>query len=862
MLGPLSNLATAARNLGGVAGQRTLNRFWQSRWIIAICLLISGLIGAAALVAPSVSGDLDLREVQADSGNAFIVRLPSLRSRIYRLEHDGPSDHEASKLKLFENGIPLGPAHAAHDQVRNDGRGRYSHWGTQVWFASSDGSDPRSNGRSYRFESALTLKPVWAVVGGTTLLIALTLLLWRAGLIRRYPPARLTRAQRLVLVFLRFPLLFMRAASWALLLLAGSYLLASVYAFSTGWALPTAAPIHWSALAGRMARFEPLLHIGLLSIALVAFFASLISSWLAATPALIGDETRLGQFLRRWGLGITVALFVFSVSAIWAGHAREADLNSSTIAGLIPFSDANGHFSASHDQARDGIWSAFALRRPMAAAFRSTLMFFAAYSYSIALLLQTLLAACAVYFATRAVAAWRGLYAGLVFFSLSYVLIRTFLPVFLVEVLALTWVFLAIPFLIAALRQRSVHHALIALAMVTIALLIRPGSMFTIAAIYVWIILAFGTGVRRKIIVGTWASLVVLSAAAVSYLLQRTYGVNAQLTGSNFSHSLCGLSIGTNWSGCLQRYKEVGQLQSEEALTTFLYQKAVENIMADPTTLLSRLYLSGKSFVEELPLTLWRGYLWWKDDVAELRTIFFALSVIGLAYVLLRRRERNEVLLWLLLIVSVVTSAAFVHFDEGRRVMSPAYPLLLLLVASGFATFPNTPLGGRTPISPRSAAFGLVFTTGILVAVPWIAHAVSPARKLAATLAIASPNEHLIIGGRRMTGILVVPDDQPLQTKIPSITESGFRQFLRLSNVEFYQGLMKPRSPTAPFAFIWAPRIEPGVASSHQYIVAPDVLLKPDVLAWRFTVSEWNRKPPHGIYWYFVDKAEPLFDSR
>jgi hypothetical protein len=60
------------------------------------------------------------------------------------------SDMESSSLVvLFENGQPLGPAHVSHAEIRARGGGRYSHWGADLYFSTSDNSDPRSNGRRY-----------------------------------------------------------------------------------------------------------------------------------------------------------------------------------------------------------------------------------------------------------------------------------------------------------------------------------------------------------------------------------------------------------------------------------------------------------------------------------------------------------------------------------------------------------------------------------------------------------------------------------------------------------------------------------------------------------------------------------------
>jgi arylsulfatase A-like enzyme len=58
-------------------------------------------------------------------------------------------DSESSRLLVFEDGEPLGPAHALHDEIRRLGRGRYSHWEGSLYFSTSDDSDPNTNGRVY-----------------------------------------------------------------------------------------------------------------------------------------------------------------------------------------------------------------------------------------------------------------------------------------------------------------------------------------------------------------------------------------------------------------------------------------------------------------------------------------------------------------------------------------------------------------------------------------------------------------------------------------------------------------------------------------------------------------------------------------
>ena len=69
------------------------------------------------------------------------------------LDHGSPSDVAGGRsgLVLYEDGKPLGPAHSAHKDIREQGEGRFSHWGARrLWFSASDNSDPSANGREYK----------------------------------------------------------------------------------------------------------------------------------------------------------------------------------------------------------------------------------------------------------------------------------------------------------------------------------------------------------------------------------------------------------------------------------------------------------------------------------------------------------------------------------------------------------------------------------------------------------------------------------------------------------------------------------------------------------------------------------------
>ena len=78
-------------------------------------------------------------------GHAFVTRLPAGCGA-----GDAPHAPTGSKWVLYEDDRELGPSHAQHDAIRQVGRGAYSHWQGTLYFSTSDHSDPRTNGRTYR----------------------------------------------------------------------------------------------------------------------------------------------------------------------------------------------------------------------------------------------------------------------------------------------------------------------------------------------------------------------------------------------------------------------------------------------------------------------------------------------------------------------------------------------------------------------------------------------------------------------------------------------------------------------------------------------------------------------------------------
>jgi hypothetical protein len=639
------------------------------------------------------------------------------------------------------------------------------------------------------------------------------------------------------------------------------YLVSTSVAAAIGFALPTTALMRWSPAVSWLATYDYYAIYSLLLIVMLCVVSSWLATWSGVTAASI-EEIHLIRQLNRWGLLLACCFFVFSLSAPWSGLPREGDFGAASIGGLIPFSDAGGYFASAHDYFKDGFFSSFALRRPFAAAGRTVLLALGNFSYASMLLIQALVLATATWFGARAISRWRGVWAGLVYFCISFLILRSFIPTTLTEPLGFFWALLAIPFVIDGVHKGSWPLALLGLTLTSVALMTRMGAMFLMPTFALWMVWRFGKTWFAKL--GLAAAIVAVFAAVIgaNFGIERLYGHGRPATGENFSYTVCGLSIGADWSECPKKYStELKELPpGEKARTTFLYHRALDNIRNDPNPFVSRLAMGAAAFISSLPDTMLKGYLhvtvpWWFSVRA-----FYLFAAFGLMYVLVMRSEKTELEFWFLISLGVIGSAAVVYFDDGRRVLAVAYPFLSTLVASGFMT-PRTVVIRDRNSTDRLILLGLVMIFGgaiLLCAGP---------RALAGALGqtIQSDverqgvsNVHYLHGGRRVTGFLVVADDDVLPTEMPSMHLSNFMEIIRRSNIEIYQGLLHPDVPQLPFGFITSARVEKTARSDFSYIVPPEVMFRSAVSTWQFTVEPWQRKPEGGVYWYMVTDAKAL----
>lgn len=760
-----------------------------------------------------------------------------------------------SKLRLRIDGRDIWPPHEDRALIRQGKSSGYNHWGGVLVFSLPPGV---SNGP----ETVITLwYKVKLRLSVTVAMLALSIAL---GTVVFFPRLRAwePRIQRVVAAWgpLVYPLPAVAMTGFCMIGLLGAavFVCVSLYAWTQGWALPTTAPIRfgWGEWA---ARNEPYLGYLILTLAVLGALTTWSSQWSRQFDVAAPYESRLIRLFHWSGFPIAAAAFLLGTSAMWSAMVRPGDPVWANLGGLVPYSDAHGHLEAAYYEANNGNWTIFAMRRPLAAAFRSVLLLVSGYSFPAMLALQACLVGFATFFASNGMIVRRGIWAGLAFFALAYIYARIFVPTSLTEPLGLFWALLSVPFFLESFRSRSVKPALVGFAMTLLALMTRMGSMFTIPALLLWLIWQFGRGAAAKARIAGVAIGIIAAVVGLNSLLSKVYGTNGAETGSNFSFVLCGLSIGTTWDGCATQLKARGEpLDGDEATQARrLYALAWENIKAHPNVIIHRLVAGSREFVVGFPNVIWRGYggavdypIWLFGNVLTL------ISLVGLLYFALRGMGRVEGMFWILFWASIIVSSAVVYFDDGARTLAASQPLIALFFATGLSRR-NEEAGEVAPGPPswRSGAVVVIAAVALYASVPWISYRIFTSIGPQANQVRVRPDEAYVAGGRHLSGFVVVADGEPLPTDTPTMHFSDFKTIVVRSGIEQSMVLLPPAGPGLPFGFVFAPRIDLGIRTSGSVFVVPaDVVQRSSVAAWHFEITKNQSGPLDRPY---VMQAEP-----
>lgn len=158
--------------------------------VVAAALVLCGLVLAWAGFPPEIVLSIEPRAIAARDGHAFTspIAAPDYLPAAM-IAGDDSATPQRSRLQLYEQGRPIGPAHTIHQEIADTGSGGFSHWQSTIYFSASDNTDPRTNGRSY--EARMHIAPPSTLVAAAG---ALAVMLAGLGLARTMPWRRLLAA--------------------------------------------------------------------------------------------------------------------------------------------------------------------------------------------------------------------------------------------------------------------------------------------------------------------------------------------------------------------------------------------------------------------------------------------------------------------------------------------------------------------------------------------------------------------------------------------------------------------------------------------------------------------------------------------
>lgn len=120
-------------------------------WVALVLLLVILLITIFKITNVESVYEIQKNRIHDNQGCGYIYNA-NWKPKAYPITlfvSDGMGFNDASKLKLFEDGVQIGVAHALHEDIKTLGGGRYSHWNGTLYFSASDCSSPIDNAKEY-----------------------------------------------------------------------------------------------------------------------------------------------------------------------------------------------------------------------------------------------------------------------------------------------------------------------------------------------------------------------------------------------------------------------------------------------------------------------------------------------------------------------------------------------------------------------------------------------------------------------------------------------------------------------------------------------------------------------------------------
>lgn len=428
-------------------------------------------------------------------------------------------------------------------------------------------------------------------------------------------------------------------------------------------------------------------------------------------------------------LSIAVALAIAGLCLLvllvnWSNGGTQ---DVSAIGGVIPYSDATGYYEGAERLVYEQKLTPWTERRPLNAAFLAARLVLTGNNFFAALILQAVLASVALFLATVAILQTHGKATALWFFAFSFAFVSCCLHRTLSEPLGISLGLVAFALLWSGVANRSPAQYALGTFILSLALLARAGAMFALPATAIFAAYLV-QGRWQKRLMGSLAALAAIACAwLVNSAIIRLYGTTDGALLSNFSYTLYGLSQGgTSWAQGLKDFPQLANAD-DGAIANFLYQKAVEAILAKPYLLVWGL---AKSFILAIglfPAHILRliadgsdgGSFWSPMHVAIAGAVILPLlgySSFRFIRIYWNRLDRFHLFL-LFQLLAFAASLPFFYLDGGVRLTAATFPLTAATIALALAALTSqTVIGMDTTVSRMIGAACVAIAAFVVLA--------------------------------------------------------------------------------------------------------------------------------------------------
>lgn len=533
---------------------------------------------------------------------------------------------------------------------------------------------------------------------------------------------------------------------------------------------------------------------------------------------------RVGDFI---GMAVTLSLFAMPLAGLWASGQSQ----SVAISGLVPLTDASFYYSDSLRIITGQTISDFSAMRPFFPGFLSFLMSITDRNFMFSLAIITLIAAITIYFSVREIQRTHGAETAVFLLVILFLYFRHHSGTSLSETLGVPIGMLGIGLIWRGMEKNSQYLAIFGLFVIAFSLNIRPGAMFTLPFILLWLGWVFKkTNEHISIKILFFGIIVILASFALNSFFIRLLAGPSGTAFSNFSWALYGLaSGGKSYTYIFEKHPEVFLLQNPEQ-SQAIYRLAFDLIIHSPTLFIKGILYGWSMFFSD---TVYGAFSFLGGENAVVNTItrwiIYTLCILGILKWSLKPDDPFSGLV-IMATFGVLASVPFVPPTDAYRVRLYAASIGIfgLLPGMGLAFITNrikislfTQPNLKFQESNSTAVFGALLIVLILCGT-LITRATSQTPPVFNTFSCAPDNDKILIRFDAGTSVNIMREKDLFLDWMPNFHQGLFNQSVHsLADIHLIHYLESLTSQTSVFSSL------DYLSNQSALIIIPTDLLPP-----------------------------------